>query len=379
MGHEVFHCYCTSINIPQGKIESASNLKAIPIALSSRIKKTSFVSRLFLEREYGKKSAEVIKEVKPDIVISGNMPIGAQELIVKVCKSESVKLIHWWQDVYGLAVEKILSKKMGFIGKLIGNIYINKEKWCIRNSNAIIGITPDFRQILADWDIKTQFFLIQNWAPIKQIPTESKYNSWSIKNIDTSKFNIIYSGTLSMKHNPDTIIALSKELKSNLEIHIVIVSQGEAADYILKTKESEDIKNITILPFQKYEMLPKVLAAADCLLVLLEAEASQFSVPSKILAYSCSARPVLACMPSDNLSSVIIESNNFGYSFNNDDVAGLANCIRMLSHNSEVKTQLGDNGRRYAEETFNIETIAAQFLGVIDYCMSESNEMIVNH
>ncbi|GGS26106.1 glycosyltransferase family 4 protein [Deinococcus knuensis] len=365
MGHEIIHCYCESINIPQGSIKSTEKLRVFPITLSRRINKKSFVSRLFLEREYGSRSIEIIKQTKPDIVISGNMPIDSQALIIDYCNKNSIRTIHWWQDIYGVAIRNILTKRNRVIGKIIGDLYIKREMSCISRADAVIGITEDFENILKDHRVSTPFHVIHNWAPIKDLPKMEKENDWSIKNGFDSSFNIIYSGTLSMKHDPNIILRLAQKLETLDGIKIIIISEGDAPDYISRQAEKMSLKNINVLPFQKYELLPKVLATADCLLVLLEPEASEFSVPSKILAYACAGRPILASMPEENLSTKIISRNRFGLNSGSGDVDLLFNHAHYLFKNSEESSNMGKRARLYAEETFKIDIVAAKFLKVI--------------
>jgi hypothetical protein len=67
-----------------------------------------------------------------------------------------------------------------------------------------------------------------------------------------------------------------------------------------------------VLDYQPYGQLAEVLATADVLVALLESSAGIFSVPSKVLAYLCAARPLLASMPKENLAARTIERAGAG-------------------------------------------------------------------
>jgi hypothetical protein len=69
---------------------------------------------------------------------------------------------------------------------------------------------------------------------------------------------------------------------------------------------------LTLLPFQPFECLPDFLASTDVLLVLLEADAGRFSVPSKILSYLCETRPVLGAVPSGNAATRTLTQRTAG-------------------------------------------------------------------
>ena len=67
---------------------------------------------------------------------------------------------------------------------------------------------------------------------------------------------------------------------------VLVVSESVGVDWIEDQRtESEPLANLRVLPFQPFEELPNVLGAADVLIALLEGDAGEFSVPSKVLSY----------------------------------------------------------------------------------------------
>ena len=72
------------------------------------------------------------------------------------------------------------------------------------------------------------------------IPLHDKSNPFSKKhNLDQS-FNILYSGTLGFKHNPDVIVKLSKFLIQNkIGAKIIIVSEGEVVEFLKHEAKKE--------------------------------------------------------------------------------------------------------------------------------------------
>ena len=104
---------------------------------------------------------------------------------------------------------------------------------------------------------------------------------------------MLYSGTLGLKHDTAVFGALHRALHARMDdVRLAVVSEGHAADRL-----ASQSPEITVLPFQDFSVLPDVLGSADLLLTILEAEASDYSVPSKTLSYLCAGRPVLALLP----------------------------------------------------------------------------------
>ncbi len=77
----------------------------------------------------------------------------------------------------------------------------------------------------------------------------------------------------------------------------MVVASGVSVDKLRAESERSPRHNLTVLPLQPAVDLPLVLGSADVLVALLESDAAEFSVPSKLLSYLCAGRPVLASRP----------------------------------------------------------------------------------
>ena len=137
---------------------------------------------------------------------------------------------------------------------------------------------------------------------------------------------LLYAGTLGLKHRPELLFALAEAFDDDPCVRVVVVSEGVGADW-LRSKSSPGLE---LLPFQPYEDLPDMLASADVLLVLLEPEAGAYSVPSKVLTYHCAGRPILGAMPSSNLASSIIRTNDSGVVVDPSDIDAFVESARGI-------------------------------------------------
>lgn len=358
LGYEVYHLYSSSSGGPKAGFSlQKENLKIIDINIG-KVEKLNFFKRFRQEYEYGVKLVNIVKTINPDVIISANTPIFAQQKISKWAKRNKVKFVFWLQDIISIAAISLLSKKIPVFGQLIGRFFKVIEKGNLRRSDAIVCICDDFQSILQEWEIQTNSSVIPNWAPIDKIPELPKDNSWSKQFGFDNKFIVLYSGTMGMKHNPQIITKAAKKLKEHKDVHFVVVSEGEGADYISNFSKEEDV-NISVIPFQDFNDLPKVLASADILLTVLEKDAGVFSVPSKVWSYYCSSRASFLCVPKSNLSAKITQSNKAGIVIENYN--DFAEKILYYKENSMELNKMGENGRAYAEKNFNIDTIANSF------------------
>ena len=126
-GHEILYSYSSSFQGPKGALnrrtDDPKNIQIKGIKLSKTFQKYNYIKRKFQEREFGQKLSYDIKIFKPDVVLSCNTPIDAQSVILKTVQSENIRFILWVQDIYSIAIQKILKKKNYFLGTLISEYY----------------------------------------------------------------------------------------------------------------------------------------------------------------------------------------------------------------------------------------------------------------
>jgi colanic acid biosynthesis glycosyl transferase WcaI len=367
-GYTVLHTYVSNIKTPHGdmeKGEDSGNLEILPIILNTEFKKYSFLGRLKGEYEFAKRVSVIINSFKPDIFLSANTPLLAQSILLDKCKQSKIKFIYWCQDIHSIAIENYLKKRLLFLGKWMSIYLKNKEIRLLEQSDHVITISDSFNDIFKEWGIsRTHLSVIQNWAPVNEITIEPKINSWSTKFGVDNKLVVLYSGTLGLKHNPMLISNAAKRLKNNEEVIFVVISEGIGAQILIEQKKRFELNNLLVLPYQDYDIFPKVLGGSDILLSILEENASLFSVPSKVLTYLCAQKAILLSVPLDNLSAKIVTNSKSGYCVEPVDVDEFIDRISELIDNSDLRKKMGKNGRKYAEENFEISEIANKFIKI---------------
>jgi glycosyltransferase involved in cell wall biosynthesis len=171
-----------------------------------------------------------------------------------------------------------------------------------------------------------------------------------------------------MKHRPELLLELARDLQCREDLAIVVVAQGAGADWLRK----QDCPAILrILPFQPYERHAEVLASADVLITLLDEDCGAFAVPSKTLAYMCAGRASLVAAPQDNLTSRIIERAGAGVATAPTIPAFLSGAKHLLG-DAELRATSGARARAYASSTFAIESIRDHFLAAFESALQQS-------
>jgi glycosyltransferase involved in cell wall biosynthesis len=365
-GHDVVHSYNASFVTPRGELtrraNDPANFDVSPIALSRVVPKTNFVARFRLEREYGRKLIDVCDGFAPEIVLSANTPSIVQHRLARWCQRRGVRLVSWIQDIYGLATYRLLSRKLPGIGHVVGKYFIALDKSSARRSDSIVVITADFADVLTGWGVDpSRIHVIHNWAPLESMPVRPRENAWSQQQGLGGGVRFIYSGTLAMKHNPALLLELARVLDRDGAGEIIVVSEGAGVEWLAERASHDGLRSLRCLGFQPFEALPDVQGSADVLVAILEADAGVFSVPSKVLSYLCGGKPVLLAVPGENLAARIVVENGAGLVVEPTDTTGFCAAARRLIDSPQLRNELGQAARRYAETHFDIRHIGDAF------------------
>ncbi|HEX3339187.1 MAG TPA: glycosyltransferase family 4 protein [Pseudolabrys sp.] len=361
-GHEVSYLYCPSASTPSRRslcFTPDDDVIVVPVELGAEFAKWQLVKRFLQERVYGARVSSVIASRRPDLVISGNSPIAIQAAIQKTCRGSGTPFLFWLEDVYSIGIKSVLSK-VPVIGASIAAGYALLERRVAQQSNGIVAISDDFRDLAVEWGVDpARIAVVENWGVIPPDPLPPKDNDWAAQHGLADKRVLLYSGTLGFKHNPQLFLELATEFHREDDVCVVVISEGYGAEWL--SLRGREFPQLVLLPYQSAENYHKALAAADVLVAILDPSAAKYSVPSKILSYMTAGRPILAAIPADNLAARTIKAACAGLIVEPQNSAELRRAARSLVEDEECRKRLGAAGLAYARANFDIYAVAARF------------------
>lgn len=381
LGHTVLHTYFAAYQTPKGNMDDDGmvGLSIMPIQIEGGFSQFSVLSRRRADAAYGRAVSTEMQRFEPDVVLSANTPLDAQRVMLKTAHRLYAKFIFWLQDLLSSAVTFVLRRKKLPFAVAVGFIYAQLERRLLQKSDAVICIAPEFRKQLEDWGVaRNKTFVIENWAPLEEIPVCDKATDFRRENNLSDKFCFMYSGTLGMKHKPEVLLALARHFSADPHIVLVVIAQGAGSTWLKKEVDLAGLTNCRLLPFQPYERHAEILASADVLITLLDEACGTFAVPSKLLAYMCAGRPQLVAAPALNLASQIIERSCAGLAVTSS-VSEVVTAAQSLASSKEQLRIYAANARAYAEATFRIDAICDRFLTVLSFASSEGRLVTTAH
>jgi glycosyltransferase involved in cell wall biosynthesis len=366
-GHTIRHAFSAGFQTPKGNLtrqpSDPDSFDIVPIRGKKPFAKGTFFARRQQEIEIGHALAKLVAEFRPDVVISSNAPLDTQRVFQKAARRHNAKFVFWLQDIYSEAISRVIPRKLPVVGLAIAAWYRHLEFAMLRASDKIVAITEDFVPILkAEGVGVNQIAVVENWAPINELPLFPRDNDWATANMPADGIRVVYSGTLGYKHNPALLLKMAR---ANPKANVMIFSEGQVADKAAADAKAEGLTNLHVRPWVAFSDLPKMLSAADIYVAVIEVEAGVYSVPSKILTYLAVGRPILASVPGDNLAARLISRNEAGVVGSSADGSELLSALTKLDADPALRTRMGDNGRNYAAKAFDIEAIGDRFISIL--------------
>ena len=375
-GHVVRHFYFADDVGPKGAAaaDAPPSLSIEPISTGRPYSKTNLVARRSGDIGYGRLAAGRLAAFEPDIVLSGNTPLEAQTQVLAAARHEGAAFLFWMQDFYSLAVERLLGGRWMGVGRLAAAYYRGLERRVLQASDGVVLISEDFQRPLARFGVAPgKVSVIPNWGALPSIPLRPKDNAWARRHGLGDKFVFLYSGTLALKHNPDRLWALASAFKDDPQVAVVLAASGVSLDALKARQAAEVRSNLVFLPLQPMADFPDLLGAADVTVALLEEDAGEFSVPSKVLNYLCAGRPILLSAPAVNLAASTVQRAGAGVVVAAGDEASFLAAARQLRADGSMRDQMGAAARRYAEATFDIGAVADRFEAAFARAQSASS------
>lgn len=368
LGHNVRHMYCSDYVSGRGAVDRELSdpkyLEFLNISIKKDFNRYNPIERLKHELAIANEFWVKIQEFNPEHTIFSNVPLFAMSRLAKKMKSNNFPYLFWWQDVYSIAIGQAFSR-LGPLAWPLRQCLIRLEKKILRDANSVVAISSNFEPTYQSWkqDIN-KFSMYPNWTPINLFLHQEP----SMAN--TTQKIAVYAGTLGMKHRPELLLHLADDAEfKKLGGVVVVVSQGQGRELLEKPGNIRE--NIVLKDFLTIPELAKLFADASVLLAVLEPEASNFSVPSKIMSYLSAGKPIVASIDPMNASAKILSENIAGSVVPPDaPIADFTNAVIEIISNPNLQISMGQSSAQYARENFDSVKAAEFFMQYVTFNLS---------
>lgn len=351
---------------PTELIENES-IKILKVKTGNITKTSSFIekgiSTLTLESYYLRAIKKHFDDIHFDMILYSTPPITFNR-ILKYFKEKSNSINYLMlKDIFPQnAVDIGLMKKKSIIYKY----FRNKEKKLYDNSD-FIGcmsqanieyIKRNNKQIPRE-----KIELFPNCIEINKVDTHEKNDEILLQhNIPQNKTVFIYGGNLGKPQGIDYILNVVSSFYKVKNAHLVIVGSGTEYNKIENHLAINDIKNVTLiskLPKIEYDEL---LKNADVGLIFLDNRFTIPNFPSRLTSYLEYSIPVLAATDVNTDVGKVIHDGNFGLWTESKSIDTFFEHANKLSLDKQLRRKMGNNGRKYLEEYYDVEIYAQKLI-----------------
>ena len=288
-----------------------------------------------------------LKEHDIDILSIGSTPPINGLMFKRIKKKLGCKVVYNLQDMFP---DSLVTAGMTKKGSLIWKLGRKIEDITYRDSDLIVALSEDFRRIVLSRGVpEEKVTVIRNWVDEQAVVDIPRADNtlFDTYGLDREKFYVCYSGNVGLSQNMDMLLDVAKSLMDRPDIGFVIVGDGAYKKQVEARVASEDLTNVTLLPFQPYEKISEVFSLGDCGLIISKAGTGTSSVPSKTWSVMSAARPVLASFDKGGELDAIIAESGCGVCVPANDPEAFRTAVLNMADDRAARLVMGENGRRY--------------------------------
>ena len=303
---------------------------------------------------------------KPDVVVSFTTPpfIALVGLLCKLFRGS--KAVYWLMDLYpDVVVQCGVFKEDSFAERVLERI----SRVILRRSDAVVVLGRCMeRRVLEKGADPSRIHLIPVWADhsgleplsIEQNPMRGRWG------LSAETCCVMYSGNFGIAHEAGTMCRAMDRLRDEPGLQFVFVGGGDRRKEVEAFIEDREVSNARYFDYVPREQLRESLCAGDVHLISVRTGLEGLIVPSKLFGIMAAGRPALYVGSPESEIARVIEETGCGLVVQEGDDAALAEAIRRLSGDRELRERMGTAGRSALQTRFDTRVACESWRELLD-------------
>jgi len=325
---------------------------------------------------YVPRRLNTITRVMYDTIISFSFLIGSffihnkPKVILAICSPLQVGFSAWiiskrFNVPFYFHLQDLIPESAANTGMIKNKYFIgiieNFAKFIYNKAAGISVIGHSFKETIIKLGVAAnKISYLPNWVDTQWIKPLPKSKSYLKElSIDSSKYIVMYIGNIGKKQDLITLAAAAGILKSHDDIIFIIFGDGNNKKQLVDYINKYSLNNILLYGVQSKSKLPVMLSIADALVVLQKKEVINMVVPSKLLIYAASGKPIILAGNSNSEGSKFIVESNGGLLVEAENHYAVAEKIQSLKNSNNDGYSM--HGRKYVEKRFSKELVLNDF------------------
>lgn len=302
------------------------------------------------------------KRKKPDVIYCAVPSLTGPNLVAKYCEKNNIHFIidvqDLWPEAFQLIVNIPLFCNIAFVPFLIlaNGIYKRADTICAVSDTycqRALKVNKKCKETTTVF-LGTELAIFDQYASEDPILEKQKDEIW-----------LAYCGTLGSSYDLRCVIDALSLLQSE-RIKFIVMGDGPKQREFEVYAKAKNIKTIFVgrLP---YNQMCSLLKICDITVNPIAHRAVQ-SIINKHADYAASGIPIVSTQESNEYRS-LIDEYEMGFNCKNNDAMDLAEKLRLLINNPDIRISMGNNARRCACEKFDrgrtYGKLKAEILGLV--------------
>lgn len=267
-----------------------------------------------------------------------------------------LKRVRFVYDVQDLWPESALASGLLRPGRLVDALY-RLADWVYARAPRILVVSAAAAEHLRRRGVPAEKIAVApHWVDTAPFERESSRDvraefGWA------GRFVVMFAGNLGLVQGLDTVIEAAALLRDRRDILFVLVGDGSDRVRLEAIVKQQQLSNVQFAGRHPAEDMPDFLRAADALVVHLRpSEIADHAVPTKILSYLASARPVIGA--ATGAAAEVVREADAGILCQPGDARALADAVTTLAAMPPARrVELGSNGRAFLHAHFEKQRV----------------------
>jgi glycosyltransferase involved in cell wall biosynthesis len=294
-----------------------------------------------------------------DFLLCESPPLFLGYSAMYLAKKKKAKLIFNVSDLWPESAEKL-----GVVtNKRLLKFAYDLEARLYRRSVIVTGQTQGICKNISDRFPGVKTYWLPNGVDLEYYdPARIGLSDWRVKNgFSEADFIFLYAGIIGIAQGLEIILNSAKDFASNSKIKFVLMGSGPEKTGLLQMKKDLNLNNVFFLdPVPKAQMPATLKAVNAAIIPLKKLDIFKGAIPSKLFENLAMEIPVLLGVDGE-AKELFIDKGKCGLYFEPENEKELSDAISKITADHELATELGKNGRKFANEFFNRDNIARDF------------------
>jgi colanic acid biosynthesis glycosyl transferase WcaI len=296
---------------------------------------------------------------RPDVVLSITPPLQLAAGAMALNKLWRRPILNWIQDIVPDAALNVGMMREGPALRLARKM----ENYVYRNADRLGIISEGFRANLANKGVPPdKMLLMPNWADAAapEEPVDGDHTRTEL-GLSRGDFLLLHAGSIAAKQALENVVRAMKELELRREIQLLILGDGSRRDAVEAEARRLGLERVHFMPPVSLQKHRELLRAADLLVLNQARDVVDALVPSKLLTYMPSGRPVIAAVNAASEAAHFVEASGGGVVVEPENPEAFAATVVRLQSQPEVRAEMGRRGNAYVRRNYGKAELLARF------------------